>query len=68
MVKGGPNLLPVAPTIASRGPAGLGVLGVVMGVETVDTETGGTRRKKRPFFVGRAGGWLSKVCIWWGLP
>ena len=31
----GPNLLPVAPTIASHGPAGLGVLGV----ETVDTES-----------------------------
>ena len=31
----GPNLLPVAPTIASHGPAGLGVLGV----ETVDTRT-----------------------------
>ena len=30
-----PNLLPVAPTIASHGPAGLGVLGV----ETVDTRT-----------------------------
>ena len=29
----GPNLLPVAPTIASHGPAGLGVLGV----ETVAT-------------------------------
>ena len=42
----GPNLLPVAPTIASHGPAGLGVLGV----ETVDTETGGNRRKKASFF------------------
>ena len=41
-----PNLLPVAPTIASHGPAGLGVLGV----ETVDTETGGHRRKKASFF------------------
>ena len=46
----GPNLLPVAPTIASRGPAGLGVLGV----EMVDTETGGNRRKKASFFVGKA--------------
>ena len=42
----GPNLLPVSPTIASHGPAGLGVLWV----ETVDTETGGNRRKKASLF------------------
>ena len=41
-----PSLLLAASTIASHGPAGLGVLGV----ETVDTETGGNRRKKSSFF------------------